>query len=114
LTGETRAGPGAAMIDNELVVRIPHRLGAVEAQRRIAGGLDAAKAQYGRYVQVAETEWAGNRLSFRLSALAQTIQGAVAVEDEFVELRAQLPLVIRLLAKRFIPVVESAGQKLLE
>jgi hypothetical protein len=29
-------------------------------------------------------------------------------------LRAQLPMLIRLLAKRFLPTIENAGQKLLK
>jgi hypothetical protein len=100
--------------DNEIVVRIPHNLSAAEAQRRVAEGVSAAQARYGQMLHVSKLEWQANRLSFSLSALAQTVQGSVDVEDNFVELRAQLPLLIRLLAKRFLPVVETTGQKLLK
>lgn len=102
------------MIDNELVLRIPHSLGAAEAQRRIAGGIETAKAQYGQFLRTAETDWTESRMNFRISALAQTVRGSIDVEENFVELRAQLPLVIRLLAKRFMPAVENTGQKLLK
>ena len=102
------------MADNDLILRIPHALGATEARRRIAGGIDAAKTQYGRFLSAAETEWQANRMSFRISALAQTIRGSIEVQDNFVELTAQLPLAIRLLAKRFVPVVQNSGQKLLK
>ena len=102
------------MTDNDLVLRIPHSLGAAEAKRRIASGVDTAKRQYGRFLRDADAEWDANRLNFRVTALAQTVQGSVEVEERFVELRAQLPLVIRLLAKRFVPVVRGTGQKLLK
>jgi hypothetical protein len=102
------------MPDNDLVLRIPHNLGAAEAKRRIASGVDTAKSQYGQYLRTADTEWDANRMSFRITALAQTVQGCLEVEDSFVELRAQLPLMIRLLAKRFVPVVTGTGQKLLK
>ena len=102
------------MANNDLILRIPHSLGASEAQRRIAGGIDAAKSQYGQFLRTAETEWQANRMKFRLSALSQTVRGSIEVGDDFVELRAELPLVIRLLAKRFVPVVENSGQKLLK
>ena len=102
------------MIDKELVLRIPHELGAAEAQRRIAGGIDAAKAQYGHLLGAAETTWAANRMTFRLATLGQSVNGSVAVEEEFVELKAQLPLLIRMLAKRFLPAVQDTGQKLLK
>ena len=102
------------MIDNELVFRIPHTLGAAEARRRIAGGIETAKAQYGQLLRAAETDWTANRMNFQISALAQSVRGSIDVEENFVELRAKLPLVIRLLAKRFMPAVENIGQKLLK
>jgi hypothetical protein len=102
------------MSENEIVVRIPHSLSAAEAQRRIAEGIGAARAQYGQVLKVSKLEWQANQLHFSLSALAQTVQGRVDVEDNFVELRAQLPMLIRMLAKRFLPVIENTGQKLLK
>jgi hypothetical protein len=102
------------MSDNDLILRVPHHLGAAEAKRRIASGVDTAKSQYGQYLRTADTEWDANRMNFRVTALAQTVQGSVEVEEGFVELRAQLPLVIRMLAKRFIPIVRGTGQKLLK
>ena len=103
-----------SMTDNDLFLRIPHALGETEAKRRIASGVDAAKLQYGKYISVSDLAWDANRLDFRVSALAQTVTGSVDVYGDYVELRAQLPLVIRLLAKRFMPVVQNTGQKMLE
>ena len=101
------------MSDNDLVLRIPHALGAAEAQRRIAGGVASAKAQYGAYLKDAQTDWEGNRMNFQLTALAQSVRGNIEVNEDHVELRAQLPMMIRVLAKRFFPFVENAGRKLL-
>jgi hypothetical protein len=101
------------MSDNDLVLRIPHSLGAAEAKKRIASGVAAAKADYGNYLSASEIEWDANRMTFRVAALAQTVRGSVDVENDYVELRAQLPMVIRLLAKRFVPIVQDTGQKLL-
>jgi putative polyhydroxyalkanoic acid system protein len=101
------------MSDNDLVLRIPHTLGAAEAKKRIADGVSAAKAQYGNYFKTSEIAWEGNRMTFCLTALAQTVRGRVDVENDYVELRAQLPTMIRLLAKRFVPVVKNTGQALL-
>ena len=101
------------MSNKELVLRFPHSLGAVEAKKRIANGVAAAKARYGNYFAVSEIEWDENRLRFRLTALGQTIQGSVDVGNDYVELRAQLPFVIRLIAKQFVPIVQDTGRKLL-
>jgi hypothetical protein len=101
------------MSNNELVLRIPHTLGAAEAKTRIARGVASAKEDYGNYLKTSELAWEGNRLTFCLTALAQTVRGTVDVESDYVELKAQLPAVIRFLAKRFLPIVQDTGQKLL-
>jgi hypothetical protein len=102
------------MANDDLVLRIPHALGAIEAKRRVAEGVATAETKYGRYLHATDLIWDANRLQFRLQALAQTVQGSIDVQDEYVELRAQLPLVIRMLAKRFLPTVKDTGQTLLK
>jgi hypothetical protein len=98
---------------NDLVLRLPHSLGAAEAKRRIASGVASAKSEYGAFLSASEVAWEENRMSFRVAALAQSVNGTVDVEADYVELRARLPLVLRLLAKRFVPIVQGTGQKLL-
>ena len=102
------------MADSDLVLRNPHTLGSAEAKRRIAGAAAEVKARYWQYLYASDFEWDVNRLSFPVTALAQTIKGTIDVEEKFVELRAQLPFVIRALAKRFMPIVGDTGQKLLK
>jgi hypothetical protein len=102
------------MPDNDLVLRIPHILGAAEARRRIDSAAAEVKARYWQYLDASDFEWDVNRLSFRVKALAQTIQGTIDVEETFVELQAQLPFVIRALLKRFMPIVRDTGQRLLK
>jgi Putative polyhydroxyalkanoic acid system protein (PHA_gran_rgn) len=99
---------------NDLFLRIPHTPGSAEAKRRIAGAAADVKAGSWQYLFASDFEWRVNWLIFRVTALAQTVQGAIDVEEEFVELRAQLPFVIRALTERFVPIVRNAGQKLLK
>lgn len=101
------------MSENDLVVRFPHSLGAAEAKRRIAAGVATAQTQYGQFLKVAAAEWVANRLDFRASALAQSVTGSIDVGDDYVELRAELPLLIRTLAKKFLPALRDTGTKLL-
>ena len=98
--------------DNDITVRIPHSLGAAEAKRRIASGVASAQAQFGQVLKIADADWEADRLNFRVSALAQTVRGSIDVADDYVELRAQLPLVIRALVKRFLPTLRDTGTKL--
>jgi hypothetical protein len=41
------------------------------------------------YLDASDFEWDANRLSFRVTALALTIQGTIDVDEKFCELRAQ-------------------------
>ena len=99
---------------NDLVLRIPRVLGTAEAKRRIADAAAEVKARYWHYLYASDFEWDANRLSFKVTALVQTIQGTVDVEEKSVEMRAQLPFVLQALANRFMPIVKDAGRMLLK
>ncbi len=101
------------MSDNDLVLRFPHSLGAAEAKRRIANGVESARTQYAALVSASNVAWTGDTMAFSLTIMAQTVDGSVEVGDDYVELRAKLPLMLRMLTKRFLPTVQDAGQKLL-
>jgi hypothetical protein len=101
------------MSDDDLTLRIPHTLGVDEAKRRIAGSGASMQAQYGKYLKDVEFEWVEDRMNFRVSALTQTVLGSVDVADNYVELRARLPLLVRALTRRFLPVLRETGANLL-
>jgi hypothetical protein len=102
------------MPDNDLVIRVPHSLGRAKAKRRMAEAAASVKAGYWPYLAASDDlEWRDDQLSFRVTALAQTIQGTIGVEEKFAELRSRLPFVIRALVKRFMPNVRDTGQRLL-
>jgi hypothetical protein len=101
------------MPDNNLFLRVPHTLGRAEAKRRIGTAATEAKARPWQYLHASDLDWHAYRLNFRATALGQTIEGTIDIEREFVELRAQLPFVIRTLANRIMPILRDTGQKLL-
>lgn len=104
----------ASMIDEEIIMRFPHSLGVYEAKRRVAACINPIAARYGKLISSVETEWDGNCLIFSLSAYAQRVDGSIEVENEFVELRARFPILIRLFGHRFMPVIRATGPKLLQ
>jgi hypothetical protein len=55
-----------------LVISIPHGLGNEEATRRLKAGLATAQSQFHQVFIVQEEIWSGDRLQFRIAALAQT------------------------------------------
>ena len=89
-----------------LVVSIPHRLGRVEAARRLKGGLGRAAATI-PVLQVEEERWEGDHMDFRVRALGQVATGQIDVGDDHVRLAVVLPWLLQ----RFAEVAQAAIQK---
>jgi hypothetical protein len=96
------------------VVSIPHRLGKDEALRRLKAGLGTAQANYKHLFTVEEETWIGDRLQFRITALAQTVSGTIDVADDQVHLQVFLPWLLSKLAAAIQPLVRKEGTLLLE
>lgn len=96
------------------VVSIPHRLGKDEAMRRLKSGLGTAQANYKHLFTVQEETWTGDRLQFRVSALAQTVSGTIDVADDRVNLEIVLPWLLAKLAQTIQPLIRREGTLLLE
>jgi hypothetical protein len=96
------------------LVSIPHRLGKDEAVRRLKAGLGTAQANYKHLFTVQEETWIGDRLQFRISALAQTVSGTIDVAEDQVHLQVFLPWLLSKLAAAIQPLVRKEGTLLLE
>lgn len=96
-----------------LVVDLPHRLGAEEARRRIAGGIDRIADQIPGGARV-ETEWAGNRLALGVEAMAQRLNAAIEVGEASVRVELMLPAALSFLAPAIEAALRRKGQALLE
>jgi Putative polyhydroxyalkanoic acid system protein (PHA_gran_rgn) len=96
-----------------LVVMIPHRLGQAEAITRLKSGLNAAQAKFGQFLSMQEQTWTGNRLRFRLSALAQSVGGTIDVFDDHVRLELVLPWLLATIAETIKPLIRNEGMLLL-
>jgi hypothetical protein len=97
-----------------MVVTISHRLGREEAKRRIAGGLDAIRADVARYVKTLDYCWTDNRLDFRAVAMLQTITGRLDIGDDFVRVELGLPRLLHLVARTIAGRIEQRASALLE
>jgi hypothetical protein len=92
---------------------IPHRLGQAEAITRLKSGLNAAQAKFGQFLSMQEQTWTGNRLRFRLSALAQSVGGTIDVFDDHVRLELVLPWLLATIAETIKPLIRNEGMLLL-
>jgi hypothetical protein len=97
-----------------LTVSIPHRLGKDEAVRRLKAGLGNVRTSYGHLFNVQEETWTGDRLAFRVSALAQTVSGTIDVAEDHVTLQVFLPWLLAKLAEAIQPLIRHEGTLLLE
>ena len=97
-----------------LSVSIPHKLGKDEALRRIKGGLSNVQAQYAQIFRIEEEIWSGDRLSFRLQAMKQTVGGTLDVAEDHVRLEIMLPWLLARLGRGIQNVIRDRGKNLLE
>ena len=94
-------------------ISIPHQLGRLEARRRIETG-------FAKIVQVVPgtggtctQHWDGDRLSFSVVAVGQTVGGVVTVLDAMVTMEIELPGFLGMLAGGFKERLQKVGQRLL-
>ncbi|HVI12958.1 MAG TPA: polyhydroxyalkanoic acid system family protein [Pseudolabrys sp.] len=97
-----------------LIVVIPHRLSKDEALRRIKEGIGRAKNEFAWLLSLEEETWAGDRLSFRVSALGQRVSGFIDVYEANVRLEVVLPWLLARFAQAAQRVIGQKGQLMLE
>jgi hypothetical protein len=97
-----------------ITVTLPHDLGEEEVKRRLAHGIADARSKYPNYLQNARETWNGNTMEFAASAMGQTVTGRVQVEPRQVHIHVDLPMLLAVVAGKFLPRIEEEGRKLLE
>jgi len=73
-----------------IVVAIPHSLGKAEASRRIKARIDDSRTRDAARFKVAEENWDGDRLSFRIALLGLPVTGTIDIGDD--QARAEVKL----------------------
>ena len=97
-----------------ITITIPHRLTQQEARARLQKGITDLKAQHAASIaQVSET-WNGDQMSFRLTAMGQSITGRVDVQPSAIKLDIDLPWLLAAFAEKIKGQVEQRGRQMLE
>ena len=96
-----------------IAVSIPHQLGRTEARRRIEAGFANLVRQLPGGGGACSERWDGDRLSFSMTAMGQSVSGVIDVRDAVVAMEIALPGVLGLLASGLKGRLEKAGQLLL-
>jgi hypothetical protein len=95
-----------------LIVSIPHRLGRVEATRRLKDGLTRAATSV-PMLNVDEERWESDRMIFRVRALGQAASGHVDVADDHVRVEVTLPPLLQRFAEMAQSAIRNRGSLLL-
>ena len=96
-----------------LTISIPHQLGRAEARRRIEAGFANILQQLPGSGGTCSQRWDGDRLTFGVTAMGQTVAGVIDVLDAAVTMEIELPGVLGMLANGLKDRLQKAGQLLL-
>jgi hypothetical protein len=97
-----------------ITVSIPHKLSRLEAHRRIETGFAKILRQVPGSTGNCSEHWDGDRLTFGVGVMGQSVSGVVDVLDDAVTVDIELPGVLGLIAGALKNKLQSAGQLLLK
>jgi putative polyhydroxyalkanoate system protein len=100
-------------MSKSITVTIPHQLGRAEARKRIDEGFADLSRHLGGAAGALDKQWAGDRLSFALTSMGQSISGYVAVADAAVTVEVLLPGFLAMIAGKVKGTLQKEGQLLL-
>ena len=95
------------------IVSIPHALGKEEAIRRLKAGMERIIAHI-PVMKVNEQSWAGDRMTFRASALGQIAVGTIDVGESDVRLELSLPWMLQAFGGLLQDAFSQRTRRLLE
>jgi len=96
-----------------IVVEIPHRHGKAEAARRIRAAIDEARTREAAKFKVAEENWDGDRLSFRIALLGQPCTGTIEVGEDKARAEVKLSWYASHLTKPAEVYIQQEGARIL-
>src|SRR4028119_2352297 len=96
-----------------LVVDLPHRLGAEEARRRIAGGMGRLTDHLPPGAAVSN-EWSGDTLNLRVSAMAQEVSARIEAQETVVRVEMTVPAALSFFTRAIEAAVRRKGADMLE
>jgi hypothetical protein len=96
-----------------ITIRIPHQLGRVEARRRIETGFAKIIHLLPGSAGACSERWDGDRLTFGVATMGQTVAGVIDVLDTAVTMEIELPGVLGMIASGLKDRLQKVGQRLL-
>ena len=100
-------------MNKPMIVDLPHRLGAEEAKRRMRNGIGKLPSHIPGGGEV-ESNWAGDRMNLRVTAMGQEVSGHIDVFENKVTLELMLPAFLAMFGSKIEGLLRSKGTELLE
>ena len=97
-----------------LTVIIGHRLGKVEAVRRLKESVARSNGHLGAMIAMEQETWQGDTLRFRMRVLGQTAAASIEVREDTLRIEVSLPWLLAKAAKRLLPILRKGASLLLE
>lgn len=101
-------------MSDTVTVIIGHRLGKVEAVRRVKEGVARTNGQLGGMIAMEQEDWQGDTLRFRVRALGQAAAGSMEVLEDTLRVEVSLPWLLTKAAKLLLPILRKEATLLLE
>jgi hypothetical protein len=100
---------------NEIVtVTIGHRLGKVEAVRRLKEGFARTHGQLGPMIAIEQQTWEGDTWRLRMRAFGLTAAASIEVLEDALRIEVSLPWLLAKAAKHLLAVLRKEATLLLE
>ena len=96
-----------------LTLTVPHSLGRDEAVRRVKAGIASLGGPFAGKLAVTREDWADGHCDFALSALGQSVAGAIEVGEATIALSVQLPWLLRAFQAKASALIEARGRAML-
>lgn len=96
-----------------ITISIPHQLGRAEARRRIEAGFGKIIHLLPGSAGACSEHWDGDRLTFGVATMGQTVAGVISIMDTVVTMEIELPGVLGAIASGLKDRLQKAGQLLL-
>jgi len=101
-------------MNQTVTATIGHRLGKVEAVRRLKEGLAHTNGRLGTMISIEQETWQGDTLRFRMRALGQTAAASIEVLDDALHIEVSLPWLLAKAAGYLLPIFSKEATLLLE
>jgi hypothetical protein len=101
-------------LSETVTLLVGHRLGRVEAARRLKEGFARTNGHLGPMIAMEQETWEGDTLRFRIRALGQTAAASIEVLEDALRIEVSLPWLLAKAARRLLPILRDEATLLLE